>query len=96
MKHAEYRHTSDATIYNSDQELHDYLRSVLEGYITPPKVFYTRKEAGEILHCGKTRTFELIKTNQLEKVKQGARTLVTKRSVDALIAKMMREAGHAA
>jgi excisionase family DNA binding protein len=97
MKNSDYRRgTSDAVAYNSEDELHTRLRLILEGFITPQKVFYTRKEAGEILRCGKTKTFELIRQNKLEKVKQGARTLVTKSSVDALIAKMMMEGGHAA
>jgi len=96
MKHSEYRNgLSDAATINSEEELRVRLRQILEGYITPRTVFYTRKEAGELLRCGKTKTFELIKKNELEKAKQGTRTLVTKASVDALIAKMMMEGGHA-
>lgn len=96
MKHFDYHHgLSGAVTINSEDELHIRLRQILEGYITPQTVFYTRKEAGELLRCGKTKTFELIRQNQLEKVKQGSRTLVTKASVDALIAKMMMEGGHA-
>lgn len=96
MKHVDYRRTCDATTYNSEDELYGCLRQILEGHINPPKIFYTRKEVSNILRCGKTKTFDLIRRNQLEKVKLDSRTLITKASVDALIAKLKQEAGHAA
>lgn len=97
MKPNEYQsHSPVAVTQKSGDDLHKILRNILENYITPQKVFYTRKEASEILRCAKTKTFDLIKKNELEKVKLGSRTLITKASVDALIAKMMMEGGHAA
>ena len=42
-------------------------------------------EAGEMIGQGRTRVFELLKTNQLEAVRFGRSTRVTVRSLEALI-----------
>lgn len=81
-----------------ENELYDALRAMLEGIIAPKSMFYTVKETSDIIKCGKTKTFALIKENRLQKVKMGSKTLVTKSSVDALIAELMGQqgGGHAA
>ncbi len=81
-----------------ENELYSILRGILEGVIAPKSMFYTVKETSDIIKCGKTKTFALIKENRLQKVKMGSKTLVTKSSVDALIAELMGQqgGGHAA
>lgn len=84
------RITNDVTL-DAEEYLHACLRKVIGGYITPSKVFYTRREACDLLRCGFTKFHDLVNNNELEKVKLGSRSLVTKSSVDALIAKLKLE-----
>jgi excisionase family DNA binding protein len=47
----------------------------------------------EAFGTGKTRTFELLKTNELESVKIGASRRITRRSIEAWLARLPRTGG---
>lgn len=44
------------------------------------------KQAAELLHCGRTRVFELLNTGALRRVRIGRATLVGVESISALLA----------
>lgn len=54
----------------------------------------TVEEAGRLLRVGRTRVFELLQAGELAGVRLGRKRCVTRRSLDALLAR--REGGEAA
>lgn len=57
------------------------------------KELWRVEEFCEAFGSGKTRTYELLKTNELEGVKVGASRRITRRSIEAWLARLPRTGG---
>lgn len=55
-------------------------------------ILYTVTEAMEILRCGRSLFYELVKTKRLRAVKLAGKTLIAKTELDRFIASLSGEA----
>lgn len=60
--------------------------------VVPPPIFASVHETKRLLSLGSTRVYELMNANELEKVKAGAKTLITVASIQRYAKKLIDEA----